>query len=336
MKYLLALLSLVISISVAAEQKQFQTTPGDSLSYILRSQNYGQTYADIKPYIAEVIRLNPQAFKDGNPNYLIPGVVLTLPLNPNAAEPVPEPAPEIVATPEPEPAPEPEPSPESEPEPVPESTATIVGRIEVTRGFSEVIRDSEVVTVTRQENLFATDVIFTQQNTRAEIRFTDETRIILGPESRIEINEFSYSGNESPDAVSQDSLIATLHRGVFSIITGLVAQDKNNRIDFHSALTTSIGIRGTDFTVRACMELAHCGDLYGVSAAVKSGAISLKNPVAEITLASKEFGQVKNMTDEPAKAPLPEGFHDLDLDVSKIEMNSSWWQKAIDWFSSYF
>lgn len=332
MKYILALLSLVITISVAAEQKQFQTAPGDSLSYILRSQNYGQTYADIKPYIAEVVRLNPQAFRDGNPNYLIPGVVLTLPLNPKAAEPAPEPAPEIVATPEPEPAQEPEPEPESAPEP----TASIVGSIEVTRGFAEIIRDSEVITVTQQENLFATDVIFTQENTRAEIRFTDETRIILGPESRLEIDEFSYSGNQSLDAVSQDSLIATLHRGVFSIITGLVAQDENNRIDFRSALTTSIGISGTDFTVRACMEQAHCGDLYGVSAAVKAGSISLKNATAEITLNKNEFAQVKNTTDAPAKAPLPEGFHDLDLDLGKIVMKPSWWQLTLDWFSAYF
>jgi hypothetical protein len=334
MKYILALLSLVISISVAAEQKQFQTAPGDSLSYILRSQNYGQTYADIKPYIAEAVRLNPQAFRDGNPNYLIPGVVLTLPLNPNAAEPAPEPAPEIVATPEPEPAPEPEPEPE--PEPAPEPTASIVGSIEVTRGFAEIIRDSEVVTVTQQAKLFATDVIFTQENTRAEISFTDETRIILGPESRLEIDEFSYSGNQSLDAVSQDSLIATLHRGVFSIITGLVAQDKNNRIDFRSALTTSIGIRGTDFTVRACMELAACGDLYGVSAAVKTGGISLKNAGGIIALNKNEFAQVKNTTDAPAKAPLPEGFHDLDLDLGKIVMKPSWWQQTLDWFSAYF
>ncbi len=336
MKYILALLSLVISISAAAEQKQFQTTPGDSLSYILRSQDYGQTYADIKPYLDEVIRLNPHAFRDGNPNDLLPGVVLTLPVNPNVVEPVPEPEP--VAEPETELSAAPEPAPATEPEPVPEPepTAAIVGSIEVARGFSEIIRDTEVIRVTEAENLFATDVIFTQKNTRAEIRFVDETRITLGPESRVEINEFSYAGSEVLDAVTPDSLIATLHRGVFKIVTGLVAQNENNRVDFRSALNTTIGIRGTDFTVRACMEEAYCGDLYGVSAAVEAGAINLKNAVAEIALARNEFAQVKNTTDAPAKAPLPEGFYDLDLDVSKVEMNSSWWQQTLDWFSSYF
>ena len=328
MKYILVLLSLVTSICVAAEQKQFQTSAGDSLSYILRSQNYGQTYAEIKPYIDEVIRLNPDAFRDGNPDYLQPGVVLTMPVNPNAAAPIPESEPET--KPEPDAASEPVPVPEAEP------TAAIVGSIEVVRGFSEIIRDAEVITVTQAENLFATDEIFTQRNTRAEIRFSDETRITLGPESRLELNEYSYSGNASLDAASPDSLIATLHRGVFSIITGLLAQDKNNRIDFRSALTTSIGISGTDFTVRACMEQDHCGDLYGVSAAVKAGSINLRNAAAEITLSKNEFGQVKNTTDAPAKAPRPEGFYDLDLDVSKAEIHSSWWQQALDWFSAYF
>ena len=332
MKYILVLLSLVTSICVAAEQKQFQTSPGDSLSYILRSQNYGQTYAEIRPYIDEVIRLNPDAFRDGNPDFLQQGVVLTMPVNPNAAEPIPES----------EPGTKPETKPElaaaSEPAPVPEAepTAGVVGSIEVASGFSEIIRDAEVITVTQAANIFATDEIFTQKNTRAEIRFTDETRITLGPESRLEINEYSYSGNASLDAASPDALIATLHRGVFSIITGLVAQDKNNRIDFRSALTTSIGISGTDFTVRACMEQAHCGDLYGVSAAVKAGSISLKNATAEITLNKNEFAQVKNTTAAPAKAPLPEGFYDLDLDLGKIEMKPSWWQQTLDWFSAYF
>jgi len=330
MKYILVLLSLVTSICVAAEQKQFQTSPGDSLSYILRSQNYGQTYAEIRPYIEKVIRLNPEAFRDGNPDFLQPGVVLTMPVNPNVAEPtpepepVPEPQPELVAAPEPAPVPETEPS------------AGVVGSIEVAGGFSEIIRGAKVITVTRQENLFATDEIFTQKNTRAEVRFNDETRITLGPESRFEINEFSYAGNESLDAVSPDSLIATMHRGVFTIVTGLVAQNKNNRIDFRSALNTSIGIHGTDFTVRACMEQAYCGDLYGVSAAVKAGSISLKNATAEILLKQHEFARVKNTADAPAKAPLPEGFYDLDLDLGEIEMKPSWWQQTLDWFSAYF
>ena len=332
MKYIPALLSLVIGISLAAEQRQFQTTPGDSLSYILRSQNYGQTYAEIRPYIEEVIRLNPEAFRDGNPDYLQPGVVLTMPDNPNASAPVP--APETI----PEPESEPEPGPEAAPEPdsVPESTPGIIGSIAVARGFSEIIRGAEVITVTREENIFATDEIFTQKNTRAEIRFTDETRIILGAESRFEVNEFSYAGNQSLDAALPGSLIATLHRGVFQITTGLVTQNKNNRIDFRSALNTSIGIRGTDFTVRACMEQAHCGDLYGVSAAVKAGSISLKNATAEILLQQNEFAQVKNRTDAPAKAPLPKGFYDLDLDLGGIEMKPSWWQQTLDWFSAYF
>ena len=332
MKYLFAVLSLVISIGAAAEQKRFQTTPGDNLSYILRSQNYGQTYAEIRPYIDEIIRLNPDAFQDGNPDYLLPGVVLIMPANPNATE----------AVVEPEAAPEPELEPERTTVPVPVPVteanpgAVIVGSIEITRGFSEIIRDAEVVTVTQQENLFATDEIFTLKNTRAEIRFTDETRITVGPEARLEINDFSYTGNESLDVASPDSLVTTLHRGAFRIVTGLVAQNKKNRIDFRSALTTSIGIHGTDFTVRACMEQVHCGDLFGVSAAVKAGSISLRNAAAEIKLDRDEFALIKSAADAPAKAALPKGFHDLDLDLRKFDKDTSWWQRTVDWFSAYF
>lgn len=99
MKAIWFFLCLALSSVALAATEKFEVTPGDSVSWILRSQGYGQTYAEIRPFIDEVVRSNPQAFRNGDPNDLIAGSLLVLPENPN--RPVPEPEPEPVPEPNP-------------------------------------------------------------------------------------------------------------------------------------------------------------------------------------------------------------------------------------------
>ncbi len=324
MKAIWFLLCLVLSTAALADTRQFEVTDGDSLSWILRSQNYGQNYAEVLPFIDEILQTNPHAFRNGDPNQLIPGSLIVLPENPNQPEPEPEP--------EPQPEPEPEPEPVVEVDPAP----AVIGTIDVSKGFADIMRDAGLISVSREEALFASDVILTQQGTRAEIALRDQTRIVVGPSSRVELNEFSYFAAETEDGLAKGSLVTTLQQGVFSVISGLLAKNFSNRFAIRSAFTSTIGIRGTDFTVRACTDEASCGDLFGVSTAVKDGAIALQNQVAELTLQRNEFAQVQSVTEAPEKKPLPPGFFDLDIDPGSIEVESSWWQPALDWLQEIF
>ncbi len=310
MKAIWFLLCLVSSTTALADTRQFEVTDGDSLSWILRSQNYGQNYAEVLPFIDEILQSNPHAFRNGDPNQLIPGSLIVLPENPNQ----PEPEPVVVLDPAP----------------------PVIGTIDVSKGFADIMRDAGLISVSREEALFASDVILTQQGTRAEIALRDQTRIVVGPSSRVELNEFSYFAAETEDGLAKGSLVATLQQGVFSVISGLLAKNFSNRFAIRSAFTSTIGIRGTDFTVRACTDEASCGDLFGVSTAVKDGAIALQNQVAELTLQRNEFAQVQSATEAPEKKPLPPGFFDLDIDPASIEVESSWWQPALDWLQEIF
>jgi hypothetical protein len=323
---LLVLFSLASISNVWAQPKQYQIQPGDSLGQILRSLNYGQNYRDLLPFINQVLQLNQQAFTDGNANALIPDAVITLPKNPNEPEPVPQP----VIVPDPEPIPEPEPQPEPEP------VEPAIGRITVSSGSSEIVRQTETIYVSAEEKVYLEDIIFTQEKTRAQINLLDDSSFTLGPNSHFVVNEFSFSEKTSADDKPVESLVATIHKGVLRIITGLIGKNKNNQYDIKSALTSTIGIRGTDFTVRSCIDKATCGDLFGVSAAVQDGGIGLKNQTSEITLIKNEFAQVQSALEPPRKAPLPEGFFDLDRDVREIKVIIPWWQKTIDWVSSIF
>lgn len=321
-KTIFALLSVAISISVWAEHKQYIIQPGDSLTQILRSKNYAQGYKELLPFINETVQLNPQAFKNNNPDLIVPDIEIRLPKNPNEPEPISEPEPE--PEPDPEPIPEPEPKPEA------------IGSIKMLKGISEVLHETETIAVTRQQDLYVDDAIFTQDNSRAEINLVDDTSFTLGPNSHFIVNEFSFTQSQPENEASKDSLIATIHKGVLRIVTGLIGKNKENQLAIKSAFTSTIGVRGTDFTVRTCIQKEECGDLYGVSAAVSDGGINLKNKTSQLALNKNEFAQVKSATEPPKKAPLPEGFFDLDRDVSDIKVNYSWWQKAIDRVTSFF
>ena len=109
-----------------------------------------------------------------------------------------------------------------------------------------------------------------------------------------------------------------------------------NNYQVKSSLTVTVGIRGTDFTVRSCTDQALCGDLFGVSAAVLEGGISFKNETSEINLDQNQFTQIKTSTATPEILPVPEGFFDIKRAVNDIKVAKSWWQEAVDWMTNIF
>lgn len=318
-KILVSCLCLILSLPTYAEPRLYLIKPDDSLAQVLRSLNYGNSYAELLPLIQQTVDLNPKAFKHKNPNLLVPGTEITLPKNPNEPEPIAEPEPETVVVPEPTPLPEPEPP---------------IGRINMAKGVSDILRETDSLIVDQQENIYVDDIILTREKTQAEIILNDDSIITLGPNSQLVVNEFSFSRNRKTGDQTEDSLIATINKGVMRIITGLIGKNRKNQFAIRSAFSASIGIRGTDFTIRTCLEKTGCGDLFGVSAAVKDGGINLKNETAVLSLDKNEFAQVKSAVEAPQKAPLPEGFFDLDRDPANISVSLSWWEKTLDWVKS--
>ncbi len=312
-KIIMSCLCAIISLSSYANDEQYLVKPFDNLTQILKSLEYGESYRELLPIINQTVELNPQAFKNRNPNFLLPGITLTLPSNPNRVIPEPVPKPQPIA----------EPSPRKP-----------VGTISITKGRSDILRDTDTLTVDKQENIFVEDIILTRDKTQAEIILNDDSIITLGPNTELVVNEFSFSKSRQPGERPNDSLIATINKGVMRMITGLIGQNKRNQFSIKSAFSATIGIRGTDFTVRTCLQAATCGGLFGVSAAVMDGGINLQNKASVVSLDKNEFAQVKSVSEPPQKSPLPEGFFDLDRDPSDISLNLSWWEKTVNWVRS--
>ena len=184
----------------------------------------------------EILKPNPALFSSSNGDRIVPKTIINLPENPNK--------------PQPEPIPEPEPLPDPEP---------IIGKVKTQKGTTNIQRNGEIITVKQQVDLLVDDIIITRDASVADVQLIDETRFSMGSDSELNINTFSYLGIELPASEPEGSLIAFIQTGVIRTITGLLGKLNSNQYVITSTLTATIGIRGTDITVRTCTEELSCG-----------------------------------------------------------------------------
>lgn len=88
--------------------------------------------------------------------------------------------------------------------------------------------------------IFTGDRIETGSSGEAQIRFRDDTRLVVGPNSSLVIDAFVFSGNSTAQQVTINAV-----RGAFRFFTG------DSPKDAYSILTptATIGVRGTEFDV---------------------------------------------------------------------------------------
>jgi len=86
------------------------------------------------------------------------------------------------------------------------------------------------------------DVLESQKNTYAQIKFLDDSEITLGPNTRFKIDNFSYI----KDDPKEDHAIFSLIKGILRSITGELGHRSSGRSQL-STPTATIGIRGTNY-----------------------------------------------------------------------------------------
>ena len=109
-----------------------------------------------------------------------------------------------------------------------------------------VIQSAEVDSVTGQKvlqplaDIFSGDRINTGRVGEAQIKFRDNTRLVVGPNSSMVIDAFVFNDDDTARQISINAV-----RGAFRFITG------NSSKDAYSITTptATIGVRGTEFDV---------------------------------------------------------------------------------------
>ena len=121
--------------------------------------------------------------------------------------------------------------------------ASTVGTITALKGNADIKRDGNILTAHLGDKLREKDSIITKDSTKIQIVFKDETIITIGKNSNFSIAQYVYEDN-NPKPTAKFGLI----RGAMRTITGKIGKIAPKRFSVKT-ITTTIGIRGTNFTI---------------------------------------------------------------------------------------
>lgn len=170
--------------------------------------------------------------------------------------------------------------------------------------------DGSVRLLSQKSEVDVGDVLTTEQNSFARLKFTDGGEITMRPGTVLNINAYQFEESKP----KEDSFIFDLVKGGFRTITGLIGKRGNRDAYRANSPTATIGIRGTDYGSLLCQ--ANCGKLPdGQYIDVKQGKINVSNRAGSLDVDVGQFAYVKDANTAPVLLPgdpgLPE-FNDED------------------------
>ncbi|HKJ23959.1 MAG TPA: FecR domain-containing protein [Myxococcota bacterium] len=166
------------------------------------------------------------------------------------------------------------------------SGAQRVGKVLATEGSVSATLGADTRTVVRGEAVYRGDWLETDPRARAKVLLDDETELVVGPASRIHIDEFVYSGSGD-----QGKVLIEMGVGLLRFTSG------NLKSESYEVKTpvASIGVRGTIFdTIVAAVSFA-------TTVILRDGAIWIKTFGGEKTVSKKDHASTAASSgDEPS------------------------------------
>ncbi len=105
--------------------------------------------------------------------------------------------------------------------------------------------DGQIRSVKKGSEIKSTDIVSTSARSYVRMKMKDDTFIMVRPDSRMVIDDFKYNKKKPKENRGFFSLL----KGGFRAVTGLIKNKKRYR---YNTSVATIGIRGTEFSVRVC------------------------------------------------------------------------------------
>lgn len=153
------------------------------------------------------------------------------------------------------------------------------------------------------------DLLTTQKDTYARIKFVDGAEAVLRPDSQLKIANYAYAA----DKPGNDSVVLSMLKGGLRAVTGLIGKRSRESVSIRTP-TATIGIRGTHFGALFCQN--DCGNIAtatgkppenGLHLDVVDGAIVVKNAGGEQVISTGQFGYVGGNNTPPVVVPPQQG-----------------------------
>lgn len=127
------------------------------------------------------------------------------------------------------------------------SPAPVVGSVTLSLGKAVIIDAAGQSTAVRKGSaIHPGDRVETAEGGHVHIRFVDGALVSVRPTSRLEVEEYQYNAQQ----VDKSLVRFRLDQGVARAISGAAAEGARERFRLNTPLV-AIGVRGTDFVVRA-------------------------------------------------------------------------------------
>ena len=118
-----------------------------------------------------------------------------------------------------------------------------IGRIKSHFGPVSIQRGRSMIAARPGLALEQGDVVLTGKTGRVGIAFLDNTRMALGPNSKITLSEFSYDRSRQTG-----TFVTSVNRGSLGVVSGNIAKSKRDAMRVRTP-TSMLGVRGTKFVV---------------------------------------------------------------------------------------
>jgi len=122
---------------------------------------------------------------------------------------------------------------------------SIVGAVKTLSGNASLQRDGSEYPLVIGMPIYQHDLVETTVNGQLGITFRDNSRIAIGPSSRVAISQFAFK-----PAQRQYGFVVQLLHGTMEYISGLTAKLSPNSISIETP-TSTIAVRGTHLLTRA-------------------------------------------------------------------------------------
>jgi hypothetical protein len=147
------------------------------------------------------------------------------------------------------------------------------------------------------------DVLAVGERSALQVRFTDESVVALRANSQFRIEDYRFDKN-----VEQDRSVMGLLKGGMRTITGLIGKANQKNYMVRTA-TSTIGIRGTHFTVVSCNNDCRNTDgtlgLNGTFGGVTDGRITVSNSSGQHEFRQQDYFHVPSADATPVRLLAP-------------------------------
>lgn len=120
---------------------------------------------------------------------------------------------------------------------------TVAGMVKTVRGAVNIERAGNRLPAAVGTPLYAADRVRTGENGSIGITLRDNTLLSAGPNASLSLDRFTFD-----QTTHSGSLIATVARGTLAVVTGKLARQNPESVEFRTP-TSVLGVRGTEFAV---------------------------------------------------------------------------------------